>query len=304
MILIDQIRDLISEGETEKSLEELYTYVKENNADIIDNLVMLKGRMRNLQRAVQNGTMDDQDASFERAKINEAILKLLPQLTPEYLAEASKRQELHRAPPAAAAAAPPAASRQARPAAAQAQPAKSNFKPYLIGGGATLLLLMLIGLCNQQDTSSIPVVMEQQQAPQESAPVTQYTNAAPSNSKQTGSRQSGDQQQSNSNEAAPVATQNTLIDRVLAAHGAAAWQTNDERRTFVVDTKNGTCEEVGADGSVCCHFEVTGSDETYLALYDANRTMNLLLSEDQALIRHDNQTSWRVLYKGGWITRN
>ncbi|GAB4493352.1 MAG: hypothetical protein OHK0019_17140 [Saprospiraceae bacterium] len=49
--------------------------------------------MQNLQRSVSNGTMDEQDAALERAKINEAILKLLPQLTPEYLAEASKRKE-------------------------------------------------------------------------------------------------------------------------------------------------------------------------------------------------------------------
>lgn len=90
MTLIDQIREMIAEGETERSLKELYNYVKENNADVTDKLVMLRSRMQNLQNAIQNGTMDDQGAAIERAKINEAILKLLPQLTPEYLAQESQ----------------------------------------------------------------------------------------------------------------------------------------------------------------------------------------------------------------------
>ena len=129
MTLIDQIRDMISEGETEKSLEELYTYVKENNADIIDQLVMLRNRNRNLQRSVQMGTMDSQDASLERAKINEAILKLLPQLTPEYLAQASKKREPIRpaaAPPPPAAAPATHSNRVVRPAAPPSHPATSS----------------------------------------------------------------------------------------------------------------------------------------------------------------------------------
>lgn len=100
MILIDQIRDLIAAGETEKSLHELYKYVKENNANIIDNLVLLRSRMQNLQGAIQNGTIDNEDAAIERAKINEAILKLLPQLTPEYLAQAQQKVEVIQQPEA------------------------------------------------------------------------------------------------------------------------------------------------------------------------------------------------------------
>lgn len=90
MTLIEKIREMIAEGETERSLKELYNYVKENNADVVDKLVMLRSRMQNMQNAIQNGTMDDQDAAIERAKINEAILKMLPQLTPEYLAQANQ----------------------------------------------------------------------------------------------------------------------------------------------------------------------------------------------------------------------
>jgi hypothetical protein len=108
MTLIDQIRDLIAAGETERSLEELYKYVKEHNADVIDNLVLLKNRMRNLERAHSSGIMDDQSAALERAKINDAILKLLPQLTPEYLAKisASSSRVVHGAAASAPAAAP------------------------------------------------------------------------------------------------------------------------------------------------------------------------------------------------------
>ncbi|MFN0015093.1 MAG: hypothetical protein ACKVU2_11135 [Saprospiraceae bacterium] len=127
MTLVDQIRDMISAGETEKSLEELYKFVKENNADIIDNLVMLRSRMQSVERAVNVGTMSSQEATLEKAKINDAILKLLPQLTPEYLAEASKRKSK-------AAYAPPIPQR----------PAQQSNKLYFIIGGAVLALVLLI----------------------------------------------------------------------------------------------------------------------------------------------------------------
>lgn len=91
MILIEQIRELIATDETEKSLAELYKYVKENNAAIIDSIVLLRGRMQNLQAAIQNCTIANDDAAIERAQINLAILKLLPQLTPEYLVQARQQ---------------------------------------------------------------------------------------------------------------------------------------------------------------------------------------------------------------------
>lgn len=134
MTLVDQIRELIAEGQTEKSLDELYRFVKENNADIIDNLVMLRNRMQSVERAVNIGTMSSQEAALERAKINDAILKLLPQLTPEYLAEASKRRT---APTHAAASATQA----------HQSPAPNTGKLYLIIGGlggALLLLILMI----------------------------------------------------------------------------------------------------------------------------------------------------------------
>lgn len=134
MTLIDQIREMIAEGETEKSLNELYKYVKENNADIIDNLVLLRSRMQNLEHGLQVGTMDEQGAALERAKINEAILKLLPQLTPEYLAEAGhRREEIHQAilSQKTVSAAPP-----------------KNRKMIYIIGGALLLIVLLIMIIN------------------------------------------------------------------------------------------------------------------------------------------------------------
>ncbi len=132
MTLIDQIREMIAEGETEKSLNELYNYVKENNADIIDNLVLLRSRMQNLEHGLQVGTMDEQGAALERAKINEAILKLLPQLTPEYLAEASHRsQEIHQATFSGK---------------TTAAPPKNRKMIYIIGGAVLLILILIIAI--------------------------------------------------------------------------------------------------------------------------------------------------------------
>lgn len=136
MTLVDQIRELIASGETERSLEELFNFVKESNADVIDNLVMLRSRMQNVNRAVQTGTMNDQDAAIERAKINDAILKLLPQMTPEYLAEASKRKAPIATPMAAAAA--PASG--------------NNMKTiYIIAGVVVVLLLLVLAFGGDDD---------------------------------------------------------------------------------------------------------------------------------------------------------
>lgn len=152
MTLIDQIRDLIAEGETERSLKELYTYVKENNADVIDKLVMLRSRMQNMQNALSNGTMDDQDAAIERAKINEAILKLLPQLTPEYLAQAKQTIEtpIHRAAMAE-----------------KTTAAAPNRKLIYIIGGAVLLVVILIWAISGSGSTEGDVVEDtvQQEAP-------------------------------------------------------------------------------------------------------------------------------------------
>ncbi len=297
MTLIDQIRDMISEGETEKSLEELYIYVKENNADIIDNLVMLRSRMRNLQHSVQMGTMSNQDAAFERAKINEAILKLLPQLTPEYLAQASKRREPirpHAAPPPPAAAAAPApvrhSNRVVRPAAA---PTESKAKYYIIGGVVAFFLLFLVGLCSNESTSGS--TYEESSAPviEESAPAAQYTNTAPTASETA------------QNTYAEAASPSTLLDQVVAAYnGYTVWQAEENGTLFIVDAENGTCQEMGADGTVCCNFEVKGSDANYLTLYDASRSMRLRVSLSEMLIRHDGDPSWRTLYHGHWTSPN
>lgn len=137
MTLIDQIRELIAEGETERSLEELYKYVKENNADVIDTLVLLRNKMRGIQDEVMRGTMDSQTASLERAKVNDAILKILPQLTPEYMAKAGMWNQS--APPPTTPAAP---ARTAAPTSGSG----SKLKWLLMGGGAVLLLIVLIAV--------------------------------------------------------------------------------------------------------------------------------------------------------------
>ncbi len=85
MTLIDQIRDLVANGQTEKSIEELLSYVKENNNEVMDQLVLLKSRMKTLNNAIIEGTIEDDVAHMERAKINESILKILNDITPSYL---------------------------------------------------------------------------------------------------------------------------------------------------------------------------------------------------------------------------
>ena len=85
MTLIDQIRDLVANGQTEKSIEELLSYVKENNNEVMDQLVLLKSRMKTLNNAIIEGTIEDDVAHIERAKINESILKILNDITPSYL---------------------------------------------------------------------------------------------------------------------------------------------------------------------------------------------------------------------------
>lgn len=288
MTLIDQIRDMIAEGETEKSLEELYAYVKENNADIIDQLVMLRNRNRNLQRSVQMGTMDAQDAALERAKINEAILKLLPQLTPEYLAQASRRLEI----PAAAAA--PSVHRVAAPT--EAAPARKSFMPYLIGGGAVLLLLVLVALFSggsEEPAPSTTVTEAEPESAQMDAP------AAGGSSSSNAQPQSSGQEQS----AVTEATNDDLLSQVLAAHGGhALWEMSGGRGYIEVDAQAGTAQEYGANGEVNFSFQVQSADANYITLYDASRHIRLRIGESDALFRYDSDSEWKRMATGRWVT--
>lgn len=161
MTLIDQIRDLIAEGETERSLEELYKYVKENNADVIDTLVMLRNKMRGIQDEVMRGTMDSQTASLERAKVNDAILKLLPQLTPEYMAKAAMWNQ-------AAGAQPATPARTAAPVASSG----GKLKWLLLGAGAVLLLIILIAVLSGGGGDDDHLPADGDSIGQETVPVT------------------------------------------------------------------------------------------------------------------------------------
>lgn len=132
---IDRIRDMIAEGDTEKSLEELYHFVREADNELLDQLVMLKNRMKKVQRDHQNGTVDDETEFHERAKINEAILMCLRQMTPEYVALNKKETEQYDIPPAASDRKTPALPR--------------NMNLVYIGGGAILLLAVVFFLLNK-----------------------------------------------------------------------------------------------------------------------------------------------------------
>ncbi len=264
MTLVDQIRDLISEGQTEKSLEELYKFVKENNADIIDNLVMLRNRMQNVERAVNVGTMSSQEASLEKAKINDAILKLLPQLTPEYLAEASKRK-----------ASAPSSFTSARPIA----PAQNNSKLYmLIGGlgGALLLLVLLIVWANGYEDETDGTQTENQEMLDGTAPALDGHEQAAA----------------------------TMLAIRLAANGTATWEATHNRlddlgsSSFVFDN-NTSCYE-SAYGTTLGTWQIVEDGADYVLLYDPESKEYMRLNQTTAEVRKGENGPWKTYYDGAW----
>lgn len=265
MTLIDQIRDLIAEGETQRSLDELYKYVKESNADVIDHLVMLRSRMQNLQRSVSNGTMDEQDAALERAKINEAILKLLPQLTPEYLAEASKRKEPVQRPSVAAA-----------PATSSAAPTASgpNMKMiYMIGGGVLALILLILALSGGGDSG------EEQYSADETGIAAQTSWAPPEGT--------------------------LLYDVMAAHGGYAVWKSvySEANGQSIFRMENEKVWQEIKNGQVVGTFEMLTNSDTYVTLHDSARKMFVRLSESNVEFHTEDDPSWYVLFESGeWIT--
>lgn len=135
----EKIREMIAEGETEKSLEELYHFVREADNEILDGLIMLRNRMKKLQRSYQNGVLDDESEFQERAKINEAILMYLRQLTPEYIALNKVEPEQITVP---------------KTASPQASAPAGNMKLIYIGGGALVLLVVLVIILSKSFGSS------------------------------------------------------------------------------------------------------------------------------------------------------
>lgn len=94
MTLIEKIRELVAEGQTERSIEELLDYVKKNDNELLDHIILLKSRMHDLNEKVYNGTIEHDDAALERARINESILKILHTITPPYLKAKEKSPQL------------------------------------------------------------------------------------------------------------------------------------------------------------------------------------------------------------------
>lgn len=283
MTLIDQIRDLIAEGETQRSLDELYKYVKESNADVIDHLVMLRSRMQTLQRSVSNGTMDEQDAALERAKINEAILKLLPQLTPEYLAEASKRKETVQRPVAA----PQAAASSGTAA------AKPNMKMiYMIGGGVLALILLILALSGGGDSEE-----DQQQIAVDSTAVV-LPNAPSGNIAQqtTGVKSQPQTVQEAQPQQDFQQQEQQQINQTEEEDLSAEWQSNDGAVSFV--TEDGTNWNEMEGGAVKFRFKTANDDAQYVEIYDASRQMTLRIFDTNVKFLQNGE--WHVLAYGKW----
>ncbi len=155
---IDRIRDLVAEGETEKSVDELYLFVKEIDNEMLDRLVLLRNRMKKLQRDVQSGTLDEENEYQERAKINEAVLMLLRQLTPGYLSIDKQVEEQLQ-------------SIRTTPSYKPSSPAKNMKTIYLVGGGiavVAILVFLLRGAFGGSDgtTGTVPNSLTTTIAPQ------------------------------------------------------------------------------------------------------------------------------------------
>lgn len=268
MTLIDQIRDLIAAGETEKSLKELYTYVKENNADVIDNLVMLQNRMQTMQRAVSLGTMDDRSAALERAKINEAILKLLPQLTPEYLSQANIRREpVYQAPPQAP----------------QAAPAKNMNRLYLIGGGILLVLILIFALSRGGASENETTPAGETSAVAEPANTTAAT-AGPG----------------------LTAPEGSLLAKVMSEHaGYALWKSeysSTNGQSIFRFESDKVCQEIKND-AVAGTFEVYENGADYVTIYSSAKKLYVRIGEHDAQFQSEGETEWGELFSSGaWIT--
>ena len=149
---IEKIRDMLAEGETEKSLDELYQFVSSADNELLDRLVLLRNRMRKLQRDVQSGVLDDDDEYQERAKINEALLMFLRQMTPEYMSLNAKEEENNTSPTKE--------SRRPTPAPAR------DMKPFYISGGVVVLLTILFFVFRGSSGTDQPAI---------SAPVTSFS---------------------------------------------------------------------------------------------------------------------------------
>ena len=269
MTLIDRIRDLIASGRTEQSLDELYQFVKENNADTIDHLVMLQNRMKTLQRNVQIGTMDDEAEARERARINDAILKLLPQLTPEYLSQFN------------------------RPAAMAKPRVNNNNRIYLIAGGAVLLLVILVALLRGggDETQS-----DSMQANNETSDM------------QQDQTETADVQQEQTEAATPAASpiSGTLLEKVLAEHNnQAVWEpytpTDGLPDYFVVQEDMQTCVEMVEGAAVNSHViqEITSA---YIQLYHSRSESKMRIGATR-IERYDYETdTWSFVVSGNWIT--
>lgn len=270
MTLIDQIRDLIAEGETERSLDELYKYVKESNADVIDNLVMLRSRMQSLQRSVNNGTMDHQAATLERAKINESILKLLPQLTPEYLAKASSRREqMQYAPPPPAAAAP-------------AAPARDMKKIYMIAGGALVFLIVIIMALSGGDDGSGDASYDQQQLTSDMMANSTTDPAADNSMVQTSALQ----------EEAPVEQAPDL---------SAKWSSTDGTVNFAT-TDGNTWQMMDKYGNAVSGFRLVAKTDSYvmLAFQSDEGVTSIMLTDSQYMTKSEGSENWYEENTGGW----
>lgn len=267
MTLIDQIRDLIAEGETERSLDELYKYVKESNADVIDNLVMLRSRMQSLQRSVNNGTMDHQAATLERAKINESILKLLPQLTPEYLAKASNRREqMQYAPPPAVTA-----------------PARDNKKIYMIAGGAVVVLIVIMMALSNGGDDSGDASYDQQQLTADMSANNTTEPVADNSMMQTSAPQ----------EEAPVEQAPDL---------SAKWSSTDGAVNFVTADGN-TWQMMDKYGNAVSGFRLVAKTDSYvmLAFQSDDGVTSIMLTDSQYMTKSDGSENWYEEDTGGWV---
>lgn len=128
---LNKLKELIAEGNTEETLDELTTLSAAKNYEIQHNIINLRRRWSELNRARANNTITFETAQVEAGRINTDILNLLAEL-----------EGLRVAAPRTTTAPAPAASRPV--------PAKEpgSKKLLWIGLGAALILLLILVLAN------------------------------------------------------------------------------------------------------------------------------------------------------------
>jgi hypothetical protein len=174
MNIYDKIRELLEENQTDDALAELLKYVRENNRDVLDRVVLLKSRLKELNENMNKGLMTNDSASIEDLKIKDSMLKVLRELEtgmPYKTALESSR-------PVEAAPRPVEPPRRAVERAAPQDKKKPLYWALAGAGGLIVLLIIISMFSGGDDTTATDTMPEAVQSDMTGMPV---DNSIPAN---------------------------------------------------------------------------------------------------------------------------